>query len=217
MAINIDDVEYTDDMYPAKKPFLTDVIKALDTLTSDVNVKVKNNLKQLAKDCFPENIYTFDSDGNANLTNNLFDKFWAVDTDASGDDTISTTGSWLDVDATNKSITFTPELVGDYRACFQFNVEFTSSSTSNDSTVRFRLYEENTGEASDAFKSFKVKTGVSGSVFIYPVTLEHIFENLTATEKKIKLQYHITAGITDTTVKVLASSTHTISMTVEKI
>lgn len=178
-----------------------------------INDSVKDNLLQLAKDCFPST-YSFDSDGSANLTNGLYDRLYSTDSYTGGDYTISTTGAWTDLDATNASVAITPELAGDFKFTFQFTVESVTSNATNEIDVRFRLTDGSTN--STATPRIKQVTGVTSTTFVTPVTLVHTFDAMAASAQTVKVQYYITTS-TATTLKVYANSNDPIFMIGEKI
>jgi hypothetical protein len=211
----ITDLSYTDNMDSAKKPFLTDIRETLDSIETYVNSSVKDNLLQLAKDCFPSG-YPFDSDGAANFTtHNLFDKQTAVDSYTAGDYTISTTGAWTDLDASNASITITPDyLAGDFKVSFDFNVSMVTTNATNECLVRFRLTDGS--ENSTFIANLHQVTGVTAATNVRPIHLCHEFDSWSATAKTVKLQYYIVT-LTATTLKVLANANAPIRMQAEKI
>jgi len=210
---NLTDLTYTNNMAAAKKPFLTDLEETLDSMQTYINDTLKDNLVQLALDCFPT-AYAFDSDGSAQYTMNLYDKTTASDTYTGGDITISTTGAWTDVDTTNAALSITPELAGDFAFNFQFNVESVTSNATNETDIRFRLTDGATN--SDATPRIKLVTGVTANNNTCPVTLYHVFDSLAASAQTVKLQYYITTS-TNTTIKVLANSNDKITMFGDKI
>jgi len=216
MAIAITDLTSTDNMDSAKKPALTDLREHTTSLQTYINDSIKDNLLQLAKDCFPTAAYTFDSDGSKNFTtHDLFDKQTASDTYTGGDITIATVGAWTDVNATDASITFTPDLLaGDFNACFMFNVEVVTTNATNEANVWFRITDSTT--SSDQIAKLHLVTGVITTTNTVPVMIFHPFDSLSALAKTIKLQYYINTT-TATTIKVLANSNSPIVMKIEKI
>jgi len=211
----IADLDYTDNMASSKQPFLTDIRETLDSIETYLNNSVKKNLVQLSKDCFPSG-YAFDSDGLGQFsTYSLFDKQTGVSTYTGGDITISTTGSWTDLDATNAKISFTPEyLAGDFKVTAQFMVSCVSTNATNEIEVRFRLTDGT--EQSDHIATVHLVTGVTGTTFVIPTTLMHEFDSLSASEKNIKIQYYIETQ-TATTLKVLANTNEPLNIQAEKI
>src|SRR3990167_8084467 len=156
----IADLVFTNNMVANRKPFLTDIVESITSVQTHINDKVADNLVQHALDSYGS-AYTFDNDGLAQYTNNLYDKLTATDTYTGGDFTLTTTGAWTDVDATNASIAFTPEIAGDFRVTFQFSFESVSSNATNETDIRFRLTDSTTN--SDALSRIKLVTGVSGT------------------------------------------------------
>lgn len=212
---NITDLDYTFNAAANKKPFLTDIVETLDSIETYINDKIKDNLIQLTADAFPSG-YAYTNDAVAKFsTYNLFDKQTEEDSYTGGDYTIATTGAWTDVDATNASITLTPEyLAGDFKVTFQFNVSSVTSNATNETDLRLRLTDGT--ETSTAVANVKLVTGVTSTTNIIPVTLVHDFDAWSVAAKTVKLQYYI-ATSTATTIKILANSTHPLAMRAEKI
>ncbi len=122
------DKEYADDTILTEDQLDAGLIDTGDeSVESYINTYIKNNLLQLTKDCFPDNVYEFDDDGLGNMTNTLFDKQIEEETYDSGDFSIDTSidVDWEDVDAINCYISFTPEARGKYKATCQFTHTFT--------------------------------------------------------------------------------------------
>ena len=209
----IADLTYTDNLASNKKPILTDWRESLDSIQTYINDKVKDNLLQLTADAYPS-AYAFDDDGVAQYTNNLYDKLTQSATYSGGDVTLSTTGSWVDIDLANVKIDFTPELAGDFRATFQFNVESVTSNATNETDIRFRITDGS--DVSDATPRIKLITGVSGTTNTSPVVVTHVFDSLAAAAQTIKAQYFLSTS-TATTIKCLANSNDIVSMHVEKV
>ena len=211
---SITDLAYTNNMSAAKKPLLTDLVETLDSIQTHINDKIGDNIEQFVLDAFPS-AYTFDNDGLKNFaTWNLFDKQTGTDSYTGGDFTITTTAAWTDLDATNASITFTPDLLaGDFKCVFQFNVECVTTNATNEANLAFRLTDGTTNSIGIA--SIHFVTGVTATTFQVPVTLIYTFDALSAAAKTVKLQYYITTR-TSTTIKVLANASEPIHMEVEK-
>jgi hypothetical protein len=209
----ISELTATDNMDSAKKPLLTDLREHTASIVDYLNDSIRANLLQLALDSFPA-AYAFDSDGVAQYTNSLYDKITAKDTYTGGDFTISTTGAWTDVDATNASVAITPELAGDFKALFQFSISAVTTNATNEVDVRFRLTDGT--DVSDALPRIKQITGATSMTSVIPVTLAYQFDDWSAAEKTVKLQYFITT-LTAVTLKVLANTNDPIAMQVEKI
>lgn len=208
-------LKYTDNMASAKKPFLTDIRETLDSIQLYVNQNVKDNLVQLAKDCFPS-AYPFNETGLATFaTYNLYDKQTAVDSHTGGDITISTTGAWTDVDASNASIAITPDIyAGDFKLSFLFNISMVTTNATNECLVRFRLTDSS--ETSTFIANVHQVTGVTGNTNIMPINIIHEFDSWSAALKTVKLQYFIVT-LTNTTLKVLANTNAPMYFQAEKI
>lgn len=212
---SITDLDYTtsDSLDSGKPPQLANFRTIFQAFEDHINDKVADNLVALANDAYGS-AYTFDNDGVKQYTDDLYNKTNAEDSYTGGDVTISTTGAWTDVDTTNAAISITPELAGDFRVVFQFNVESVTSNATNATNVKFRLTDGS--ENSTAIAKFHRVTGVNGTTDTMQVTLEHSFMSWSAALKTVKLQYYITTS-TNTTIKVLADSSHPITMFAEKI
>ena len=207
------DLTYTNNMASNKQPFLTDLEETLDSFEDYINDEIKDNLVQLALDCFPT-AYTFDDDGAEQYTSDLYDKTTASDTYTGGNLTLSTTGAWTDVDATNAAISATPELAGDFRATFQFSLQSVTSNSTNEMDIRFRLTDGTTN--SDALPRLKLITGVSGTTNTHPFNLSYVFDSWSAAVKTVKLQYYLKTT-TASTITCHAVSDDPICMKIEKI
>lgn len=210
---SITDLAYTNNIDNNKRPLKTDLDTAFTSVQTFSNDSLKDNLVQLALDAYGTP-YAFDSDGAAQYTNNLYDKRTAVDSDAAGSHLITTTGAWTDLDATNSSISITPELAGDFKVTCQFCVEFTSTNATNEADVAWRLTDGS--ETSTAIGRTRMISGVSASLVIFPVTLMHQFDSWSAAAKTVKLQYFITTR-TAMTINIYATSSQPIAFQVEKI
>lgn len=209
---SIADLDYEDSLDSAKQPILTDWRASLDSIETYVNDSIKDNLVQLASDAYGS-AYAFDSDSVAQYTANLYNKTFASDSYTGGDVTISTTGAWTDVETSNAAISVTPELTGDFRVEFQFNVESVTSNATNATNVKFRLTDSS--EESTSIAKVHLVTGVTGTTNTVSVVLAHTFEDWSAVLKTVKLQYFITTT-TATTIKVLASTSHPIYIEAQK-
>src|SRR3990167_5043314 len=211
---SIPDIAYTSNMSAAKKPFLTDLVETLDSIQTHINDKIGDNIEQFVLDAFPS-AYTFDDNGLKNFaTWNLFDKQTGNDSYTGGDFTITTTAAWTDLDATNASITFTPDLLaGDFKCVFQFNVECVSTNATNEADLAFRITDGTTN--STGIASIHLVTGANATTTQVPVTIIYTFDSLSASAKTVKLQYYITTR-TAMTIKVLANTSEPIYMEIEK-
>lgn len=209
---NPSDLAYTNNMSSGKQPFLTDLDESLTSIQTYVNAR-KDDLEQLRKDAYGSS-YTFDQDAAAQYTHNLYDKKTVVDSYTGGDFTISTTGAWTDLDATNAAIVFTPELAGDFRVSFSFSVSAVSTNATNEIAVRFRLTDGST--ASTQLPRVHLVTGATGTTNVTPILLSYTYDSVAASSTTVKLQYFITTQ-TAMTLKVLANSNDPILMEAEKV
>lgn len=209
-------LDYTDNFAAAKKPFLTDLRTALDSIETYINTTLKNNFNQLSQDVFPSG-YAYDSDGNKQFgaSIDLFQKQNAIASYTGGNITLSTTGAWTDVDASNAKITFTPSYIaGDFLARFQFTIDALSSNATNEVEVRFRLTDGST--TSTAIPAVRIVSGVNASRYDIPVNVSHVFTSLAASAQTIKLQYFLVT-LSNTTLLALANSNSPIVGSVEKV
>jgi len=199
----------------------TQLNTAMTSIETYVNTTIMRNLEQGFKDCFGNLNYTFDSDGNPNLTNTLFDKQSAVDYYNGGSISIGTVADagWISVDAVNAAVSITPEIAGKYRAVFYFNHRATSTATTEFSVeTGFRLTDGT--DASYAVNSGgKMPATVAGSgIFIHPVFLTHIFTWTTTTAKTISLQkYNRTCTAVSANVVDALAANGELYMLVEKL
>lgn len=209
---NPSDLTYTNNFTPAGQPIIDDFDLAYQSIEDYINDR-KNDVNQLMLDSYGLT-YVFDQDGNAQYTNNLYDKLNAVDSYTGGDFTISTAGVWTDVDATNVSVGITPELAGDFRVVFSFSISSVSSNATNETDIRFRLTDSTT--ASTMLPRMKLVTGVTGTTNEVPIVISYTYDAWSAALKTVKLQYFITTT-TNTTIKVLANSNDPMVFEVEKV
>lgn len=214
---SITDLTYTDNMAANKKPLLTDLRASLDSIQTYINQEVKAAVVKTCKDAFPSG-YAFATDEETkNFTSvNLFDKQNASNTYTGGDITISTTGSWEDVDASNAQVTLTPDTYdGDFKVDCQFNIESVTSNATNETDVLFRLTDGSS--QSESIARVKLVTGVTGTTNVVPVNISAQFSSLTGdAAATIKLQYQIVTS-TASTIKVLAGTNNPIVLEAEKI
>lgn len=209
---SITDLSYTDNMADAKKPLLTDLRESLDAIETYINDSIKDNLVQVTNDAFGT-AYAVDSDGAKNLTSDLYNKQTASDTYTGGDLEISTTGAWTDADASNCSVTFTPEMAGDFKLSCIFGVECVTTNATNEIDIRFRLTD---GSTNSNPVPVHMVTGVDATTFTIPVHLMHEFSSLAASAQTVKLQYYITTQ-TATTVKILCNASDVFHIYGEKL
>lgn len=212
---SIADLDYTDNMAASKKPLLTDLRTALDSIETFINSTVVDAVNDILIDAWPSG-YAVTTGGDGRFSNSdLYDKLTAVDSYTGGNIAISTTGAWTDVDTTNAAITFTPDyLAGDFKVTFQFNLSAVTTNATNELLIRFRLTDGST--ESTAIANIHHVTGVNAVTTVTPVTLVHQFDSLAASAQTVKLQYYI-ATLTATTVNVLANSNSPIAIQAEKI
>lgn len=212
---SITDLDYTNNMSANKKPFLTDLVETLDSIESYINTTVVDAIMDIVQDGWPSG-YAFTANGTGNFTTfNLYDKQTSQSTYTGGDITISTTGAWTDVDASNAAITITPNgLTGDFRVTFHFNVSVVSTNATNEADIRFRLTDSTTN--SDPIQKVRIISGVNATTFEIPVSLSYEFDAWTTSAKTVKLQYFIVTT-TASTIKVLANSNAPIAKQAEKI
>lgn len=177
---------------------------AMDSIVDDVEegaLNVNYNLTQLAAEGWGTSIVSFDNDGVSNRTNSLYNKQSGSDTDVS-DTTIATVGAWTDVDATDASITFTPELAGKFWLTCTLHLRHIPSNATNVVDVLFRLTDGTTN--SNAIRFF-AEDMPNGKAQYNPLSLFYDFD-FTAVSKTVKLQYYITTS-TANAIVVAASAT----------
>ena len=195
MAVTITDFDYTthklyDDLEVPEEADWDAMFLAFQT---QINDKIADNLCQLAKDCYGNTDYQFDSDAAAQYSNNLFDKQYATDYYNGGNISIGTvaTGAWAAVDAVNCSLAFTPEKAGKYRVTCYFTHRATSTATTLMVVdIGFRLTDGT--DASYAVNSGGTcaATGAGSGIYIHPCFITHVFNWTTTTAKTISLQYY---------------------------
>lgn len=212
MTISIADLAYTNNVVTNKRPFPTDLDTAFLSVQTYVN-SLKNSTVQLAKDSFPS-AYALNGTGVATQVHSLYDKLYNANSYTGGDYTISTTGAWTDLDASNAIVTITPEIAGNFKTNFMFSVSCVSSNATNAADVRFRVTD---GTTNSIFNPrIHLITGVTATTNVSPIALSFVFDSWSASLKTVKLQYFITT-LTAMTIKVLANSNDPISMIAEKI
>lgn len=214
---SINPLSYTDDFADNKKPILTDLRSALDSIQDYINDQLTLNTNQFVQDAFPSG-YAFNADGLKTFSAgiDLFNKQISDDTYTGGDIAIAVTGAWTDVDTANAKISFTPDLLsGHFCVNAQFAVKILTSNAVNEADVSFRITDGSTTSLYVA--NVKLKSGVSGSEHVVPVSISHQFASLTgAAPVTVTLQYLITT-LTAATVEVLANTTSPIALQEEKI
>lgn len=213
---SLTDFSITNNLASNEKPVLTTLNEALTSIETYINTTLVDAVNDILIDAWPSG-YAVTTDGTGRFQNSdLYDKLTAVDTYTGGNISISTTGSWTDVDTTNAAVTVTPDyLTGDFKATFQFNLSAVTTNATNEILIRFRLTDGS--EESDAIANIHLVTGVNATTHIIPVTLEHEFDSLTGdAAATVKLQYFIQT-LTANTVAVLANTNSPIAMQIEKI
>lgn len=90
-----------------------------------INTKLVNNIIQLATDSIGSGI-VFTDNGTAQFTNSLFQKQNSTNLYNGGDISIGTSAdvAFVNVDAVNAAISFTPERIGQYRLVANFSHTF---------------------------------------------------------------------------------------------
>ena len=191
----------------------------LSTWTGDVN----DNLDQIRLDCFGT-AYAYDNDALANFTAaTLYNKQVVTDTYSTNINLgTATDPDFVDVDATNASVTFTPDtLTGDFKVTFQFTDHSVSSANTDiDCETAFRLTDSTTNSNPIKVQHRVDGTGLAAgdvSEFCIPVTLTHVFTSLTATSKTVKLQKRVLTASNVATHDTDSAATNVIYMTAEKI
>lgn len=210
---SITDLDVTDNMASSKQPFLDDLRESIASIETHINDKLADNLVQLSKDAYGTG-YAFDNDAAAQYVFNLYDKNTSVDSYTGGNFTLSTTGAWTDVDATNVSVANTPEVSGDFKTTFSFSLQSVTSNATNEVDIRFRLTDGST--QSTQLPRVKHVTGVTGTTNTVPVVLSYTFDAWSAALKTVKLQYFLST-LTATTLTLLANSNDPVMMEVEKV
>lgn len=182
-----------------------------------------DNLNQLRLDCFGSS-YTLDNDATANFSSaTLFNKQVATDSYSTNINLgTSTDADWTDVDATNASITFTPDtLTGDFKATFVFTDHVVGSGQADcDCETIYRLTDSTTNsnpvKVQQALEATGLDAGDNMELCI-PVTLVHVFTGLTASSKTIKLQKKVLTASNVATHDTDGSSNNVMYMIAEKI
>lgn len=184
---------------------------------------VYDNLEQIRKDAWGSS-YSLDNDAAVNFSSaTLYNKQTAVDTYSSSISLgTSSDADWVDVDATNASLTFTPDtLAGDFKVSFLFT-DYVVTTAQQDSLLvcAYRLTDGSTN--SNPFE-IVVRADRSGDgagdvvALTTPIHLFHLFTSLSATSKTIKLQKKISTATQIATHSTNGSSTNVMYMLAEKI
>ena len=198
-----------------------DLNATFDPMATYLNDTLKDNLQQLARDAFGTTDYTFDSDGVAQYTNNLFDKQYGEDFYNGGDIAIGVAVdvAYAAVDAVNAAIAFTPEKAGRYRCDFYFVHRATSTATTlMDIDVSFRVTDGTTASYAVNSGARLAAAGAGSEIIIHPIYLSYTFNWATTVARTITLQKFVrTATAVSANVVAAAAATGEIWMSVEKV
>lgn len=221
MTVSISDLNVTEG-YDATSPLLlSEMNTTMASIETDRNTYIAPNIEQIAKDGWGNANYTLNNDGNASLTNTLFNKQYTTDFYQGGDISIGTTAdaAYAAVDAVNAAISFTPEIAGQYKATFTFtHVSQSTATTEFQCETTFRI-TDGTDASYSVFSGGKLPATASTSGrMCYPITITHIFNWTTVTTKTVTLQkYNRTMTSVNSNVVSATAATGEIYMTVEKI
>ena len=198
-----------------------DLDASFNAIVTYINDTLKDNLQQLARDAYGTTDYTFDSDGVAQYTNNLFDKQYAEDFYNGGDISIGVAAdaAYAAVDAVNAAIAFTPEKAGRYRADFYFVHRATSTATTlMDIDVSFRITDGTNASYAVNSGARMAAAGAGSEIIIHPIYISMTFNWATTAARTITLQKFVrTATAVSANVVNAAAATGEIWMSVEKI
>lgn len=221
MAIALNDLAYTETYNDGEILDESDLDSALTSIQTYINDTVKDNLIQLAKDCFPTATYTFNNDGAASRTATLYNKQYGETKYAAGDISVgtSTDAAYAAVDAVNASLSFTPEVLGQYRVTFTFTHTFQLNATSEGTCeVLFKFTDGTTDSAVSRSGGYFPAVAANAIRVANPITITKVFDWADVVAKTITLQKRVMAATNVSTNYVNASSTTgEILMTVEKI
>jgi hypothetical protein len=222
MAIgSFTDLNVTEDYADDTKLLESQLTTQNTSIETVVNTTILRNMEQGFKDCFGNSNYTFDNDGAANLTNNLFDKQYVETEYTGGDIAIGTSADvgYAAVDAVNAVVTITPEVIGKYRAVFTFTHTATSTATTEmDVDVTFRITDGTTASATINSGGYVAATAASSGVIRNPVTITKVFDFTTTSSKTITLQKYVrTATAVSANVVNALEANGEILMHIEKI
>src|SRR3990167_9102003 len=190
----------------------------LQTFCNDVN----DNLDQIRLDAFGTS-YTYDNDAAVNFTAaTLYNKQVVTDTYSSNISLgVATDPDFVDVDATNAAITFTPDtLTGDFKATFQFTDHSVSTANTDiDCETVYRLTDGTTNSNTVKVQHRIDGTGLAAgdvSELCIPLTLIHVFTGLTATSRTIRLQKRVLTASNVATHDTDGAATNVMYMVTEK-
>lgn len=195
------------------------LITLIETWADNTN----DNLNQFRLDAFGSG-YSLDNDATANFTSaTLFNKQTATDTYSSSIALgTSTDADWTDVDATNASITFTPDTyTGDFKVSFQFTdyVLFTAA-VDGQLVVRYRLTDGTNNSNPMELNQRLDGTGLAAGdqyAITTPIHLFHLFTSMTASSKTVKLQKFVSTATNVATHSTNGSATNVMYMLAEKV
>lgn len=195
----------------------------LDNICTDTETwagYTNNNLTQIGLDAYGAGVYTWTNDGVQKYTNTLYNKQSGDDTDT-GETTLSVATTWTDVDATDASITFTPEIAGNFKVAASCNVEIIADGVGGAiSDLYFRL-SDGTNHGVPVRAHWKLATASATDAIVFSVKPEILFSNATVASKTVKLQYYRNTHTNITSAKVIAGSvgtgTYGTYFTMEKI
>lgn len=184
-----------------------------------------DNLNQLRLDGFGSS-YTLDNDATANFTNSitLYNKQVVTDTYSTNINLgTSTDADYVDVDAVNAAIVFTPNLLaGDYKVTFQFtDHSIGTAAVDTNCETAYRLTDGTTNSNPIRVQHRMDGTGLAAgdqSEFQIPVMLCHVFTNLAAgTEVTVRLQKRVLTATAVDTHDTDGAATNVMYMVAEKI
>lgn len=177
----------------------------------------QSNLTQLNKDMYGASNINFSNNGAAALSNSLYNKQTASDTDT-GDTTIAATDSWTDVDATNSSLSVVvANIAGKFLVKFDFYLEYVSTNAVNKIDVKFRLVDDQGSPVASTVNARERNENIAnGATVGRSMSITHIYD-WTVTTRVVKLQYYITSANTSNMTITIPSSAVTTVMIAEKI
>ena len=221
MAVSLTDLTVTENYADGAQLTFAQLEAQNTSIETAVNTTGLRNIEQLAKDCFGDANYTFNSDGDASLTNTLFDKQYVQSSYTGGDISIGTSadGAYAAVDAVNAVISIVPEIIGKYRATFTFTHRATSTATTEmEADVSFRITDGTTASPAVNSGGYIPATAANSGVLTNTVTLSYIFDFTTTSTKTITLQKYVrtATALSANVVNALAANGE-ITMSIEKI
>lgn len=184
-----------------------------------------DNLNQFRLDGFGS-AYTLDNDAVANFTSSitLYNKQVVVDTYSTNILLGTATDvDYVDVDAVNAAIVFTPNLLaGDYKVTFQFtDHSIGTAAVDTDCETAFRLTDGTTNSNPIRVQHRVDGTGLAAgdqTEFQIPVSIMHVFTGLAAgTAVTVRLQKRVLTATAVATHDTDAAVTNVMYMVAEKI